>query len=79
MAQVLVRDVPSDAIGKLKRRARRKKHSLQNELREAIVDAAQREDRVAFVEWLREFRRRQAPSSGPDSVTLLRRLRSGRS
>jgi antitoxin FitA len=40
MAQVLVRNLPDDVVARLKSRAARAQHSLEQELRHILIDAA---------------------------------------
>jgi antitoxin FitA len=40
MAQVLVRNLPDDVMGRLKARAARARHSLEQELRLILIEAA---------------------------------------
>jgi antitoxin FitA len=40
MAQVLVRNLPDDVVARLKARAVRARHSLEQELRHILIDAA---------------------------------------
>jgi plasmid stability protein len=40
MAQVLVRNLPDDVVARLKARAARARHSLEQELRDILIDAA---------------------------------------
>jgi hypothetical protein len=40
MAQVLVRNLPDDVVARLKARATRARHSLEQELRNILIDAA---------------------------------------
>jgi plasmid stability protein len=40
MAQVLVRNLPDDVVARLKARAARARHSLEQELRLILIDAA---------------------------------------
>jgi plasmid stability protein len=42
MGQVLVRNLPADVVRKLKRRARQRRRSLQEELKDILEQAAQR-------------------------------------
>jgi antitoxin FitA len=78
LAQVLVRNLSDETVARLKERARRKKRSLEQELRE-IIEGAARSDRSELIAWLDEFRRRQKPDAGPDTLAILRadRARDG--
>ncbi len=75
-SQVLVRNLDPDVVAALKRRARRRGHSLEQELRE-ILTAAARPERN---ELLAEADRIRAMSPGPlrDSVDLIREERDRR-
>jgi antitoxin FitA len=42
MGQVLVRNLPAEVVRKLKRRARQRRRSLQEELKDILEQAAQR-------------------------------------
>ena len=57
MGQVLVRNLDDDVIERLKRKAKLKGHSLEQELREVIIAAAPLtpEERIALFERLRSL------------------------
>lgn len=75
-SQVIVRNLDSEVVAVLKRRARRNGHSLEQELR-AILTGAARPERN---ELIAEADRIRAMTPGPleDSVTLLRQDRDSR-
>lgn len=55
MAQVLVRNLPDDVVARLKARAARQRHSLEQELRNILAEAARpgREDLLADMDRIR--------------------------
>ena len=55
MAQVLVRNLPDDVVARLKARAARARHSLEQELRLILIDAARagRDEVLADMERIR--------------------------
>jgi antitoxin FitA len=55
MAQVLVRNLPDDVVMRLKARAARQRHSLEQELRLILIDAAQpgRDEALADMDRIR--------------------------
>jgi plasmid stability protein len=55
MAQVLVRNLPDDVVARLKARATRSRHSLEQELRLILIDAARagREEVLAEMDRIR--------------------------
>ena len=55
MAQVLVRNLPDDVVARLKARAARSRHSLEQELRLILIDAARagREEVLAEMDRIR--------------------------
>ena len=55
MAQVLVRNLPDDVVARLKARAARARHSLEQELRDILIEAARprREDILADMDRIR--------------------------
>jgi plasmid stability protein len=55
MAQVLVRNLPDDVVARLKARAARARHSLEQELRLILIDAARagREEVLADMDRIR--------------------------
>ncbi|MDE0391263.1 MAG: hypothetical protein OXI57_04245 [Rhodospirillales bacterium] len=75
-SQVIVRNLDSEVVAVLKRRAQRKGHSMEHELR-AILTGAARPERN---EMIAEADRIRAMTPGPlkDSVTLLRQDRDSR-
>ena len=74
MGQLLVRNLDDKVISTLKKRARDSGTSLEAVARQ-ILTASAAPDRAELIRWLREFRARQKPSKGPDSLTLLRQTR----
>jgi plasmid stability protein len=79
MSQILVRDLSSDTVDKLKERARRNRRSLQSEVRDILEDAAAAaEKEEARQRRMEEFLRvadEVRLASGPqtsDSVDLIR-------
>lgn len=75
-SQVLVRNLDAGVVAELKRRAKRKGHSLERELRLILTRAA----RPARAELIAEADRIRAMTPGPleDSVLLLREDRDSR-
>lgn len=75
-SQVIVRNLDTEVVARLKRRARHNGRSLERELR-LILTRAARPDRAAL---LAETDRIRAMTAGPleDSVSLLRRDRDSR-
>jgi len=57
MAQVLVRNLPDEVVARLKARAARARHSLEQELRLILIDAAKpgREEILADMERIRSM------------------------
>ena len=55
MAQVLVRNLPDDVVARLKARAARARHSLEQELRDILIEAArpQREEVLTDMDRIR--------------------------
>ena len=75
-SQVIVRNLDPETVTELKRRAKRKGHSLQRELRNILTDAARPQRR----ELIAEADRIRAMTTGPleDSVSILREDRDSR-
>ena len=74
MAQILVRDLDTVLVRRLKTRARRDGRSLQAEVK-TILEQAAREtgtDRAAALKLIRALRRRFRGRRFPDSATLIR-------
>ena len=71
MAQVIIRNVDDDAIGRLKERARRKGVSLESELRAIVVEAS-RTGVAGFRARAAELRRHLASRKHGDSTPLVR-------
>jgi plasmid stability protein len=73
MGQVLIRDLDDDVIDRLKTRAERKGHSLEEELRELLTAAAPPqltpEEKLAIAERIRSA---IGPLSGFDIHTAIR-------
>ena len=55
MAQVIVRNLPDDVVARLEARAARKRHSLEEELRDILIEASRpsRAELIAEVERIR--------------------------
>ena len=70
MAQVLIRDLKSDVVTRLKARAKRHGRSLQTELKE-ILDKASRQSAVEARALADRIRRELAGRTHSDSVQLL--------
>ncbi len=75
MAQVLVRDLESDVVDKLKERAKSRGRSLEAELRLILEQAAQ-DSRAAGLLELEQIRARLAGRTFSDSLELLREDRA---
>jgi antitoxin FitA len=71
MAQVIVRHLEDETVRRLKERARRKGHSLEQELRE-ILAAAARQDVAEFKARATAIRARYEGTPQTDSALLLR-------
>jgi plasmid stability protein len=71
MAQVIVRHLEDETVRRLKDRARRKGHSLEQELRE-ILAAAARQDMAEFKARAAAIRARYEGTPQTDSTLLLR-------
>jgi plasmid stability protein len=71
MAQVLVRNLPDDVVARLKARAARARHSLEQELRCILIDAARpgRDEVLADMDRIRAMTPR-VPQT--DSTELIR-------
>jgi plasmid stability protein len=78
MAQVLIRNVDEKVVQTLKERAQQHGHSLEQELREILVQAAQpsREDLVALSQRIRAMTPKDRLQS--DSTDLIREDRDRR-
>lgn len=70
MAQVLVRDLKTDVVARLKARAKRHGRSLQTELKE-ILETASRQSTVEARALADRIRRQLAGRAHTDSVDLL--------
>ena len=75
-SQVIVRNLDADVVATLKRKAQRKGHSLEQELRTILTRAA-RPERKELI-WEADRIRAMTPGPLEDSVTLLRRDRDSR-
>jgi antitoxin FitA len=71
MAQVIVRNLEDETVRRLKERARRKGHSLEQELRE-ILAAAARQEKAEFKATAASIRARYEGTPQTDSALLLR-------
>jgi antitoxin FitA len=71
MAQVIVRNLDEEVVQCLKRRARRRGHSLESELREVLAAAA-RQDLEDFRTRAADMRARYQEIAQTDSASLLR-------
>ena len=71
MAQVLVRNLPDDVVAHLKARAARARHSLEQELRHILIEAARqgREEVLADMDRIRAMTPNVAQT---DSAELIR-------
>jgi antitoxin FitA len=71
MAQVLVRNLPDDVVARLKARAARASHSLEQELRDILTEAARprREEILADMDRIRALTPKVQQS---DSAELIR-------
>ena len=74
MTQVLVRNLPDDVVGRLKARAARARHSLEQELRDILIAAARpgRDEVLADMDRIRAMTP-QGPQT--DSAELIRENR----
>ncbi|NUN98529.1 MAG: Arc family DNA-binding protein [Candidatus Omnitrophica bacterium] len=71
MAQVLIREVESEVIDRLKERARRNHRSLEAELRHILVEAAGKSNAEFLAEILeirKHFEGRRFPSDSTDLI-----------
>ncbi len=75
MAQVLIRDLDSAVVAKLKDRAKRRGRSLEAELR-VILEGAAAEDWSGVRTLAAQLRRKLAGRAHTDSVDLLREDRA---
>jgi plasmid stability protein len=71
MAQVIIRNLDDEVVQRLKQRARAKRHSLEQELRDILATAA-RPDLAEFRDFATAMRARYAGVPQTDSVELLR-------
>lgn len=77
MAQVIVRNLDDEVVRRLKERAAVKQHSLEQELREILADAALG-DRSALMEEAARIREMGGRYEMPDVVGLIREDRENR-
>jgi plasmid stability protein len=77
MAQVIVRNLDDEVVRRLKERAALKRHSLEQELREILADAALG-DRSALMEEAARIREMGGRYEMPDVVGLIREDRDNR-
>jgi plasmid stability protein len=77
MAQVIVRNLDDEVVRRLKERAAVKQHSLEQELREILADAALG-DRSALMEEAARIREMGGRYEMPDVVGLIREDRDNR-
>lgn len=70
MAQVLIRNLPDDVIERLKDRAAGKGHSLEQELREIVIDAAplSTAERVAIIDHFQALSKRRPKRDATDMI-----------
>lgn len=70
MAQVIVRNLPDDVVARLKVRARQRKHSLEQELREILREASQpsREEIIADIDRMRATTPHKLQSDSTDLI-----------
>jgi len=70
MAQVIVRNLPDDVVARLKARAKQRKHSLEQELREILREAARpsREEIIADIDRIRAMTPRKLQSDSTDLI-----------
>jgi plasmid stability protein len=70
MAQVIVRNLPDDAVARLKVRAKQRKRSLEQERREILSEAAQpsREEILADLDRIRAMTPRKLQSDSADLI-----------
>ncbi len=70
MAQVIIRNLPDDVVARLKVRARQRKHSLEQELREILQEASQpsREEIIADIDQIRAMTPQKLQSSSTDLI-----------
>jgi plasmid stability protein len=74
MAQVLVRNLPDDVVDRLKTQAVRRRHSLEQELRE-ILTRASRPSRAEMVAGIDRIRAMTPTTLQSDSTDILREER----
>ena len=70
MAQVIIRHLPDDVVARLKVRARQRKHSLEQELREILQEASQpsREEIIADIDRIRAMTPQKLQSNSTDLI-----------
>jgi plasmid stability protein len=75
MAQVLIRNIPSEVIDALKARAQESRRSLQGEMKLILEEAAKgsaRKELKAFLKHAKALRRKACIAKQTDSALLLR-------
>jgi plasmid stability protein len=74
MGQVLIRNLDDQTIASLKRRAERKGHSLEHELRDILKQAAKptAEERLAAVERVAALQKRPSKLLSEDVIRRIR-------
>ncbi len=75
MAQVIIRNLETQTVERLKARARRRHHSLEAELRELLNESVAG-DEGDFITWAREHRLPRIP--GFDAASVVREGRAAR-
>lgn len=70
MAQVIVRDLPDNVVARLEARAARKRHSLEEELRDILIEASRpsRAELIAEVERIRAMTPRRLDIDSTDLI-----------
>jgi plasmid stability protein len=70
MAQVIVRNLPDDVVARLEARAARKRHSLEEELRDILIEASRpsRAELIAEVERIRAMTPRRLDIDSTDLI-----------
>jgi plasmid stability protein len=78
MVSLLVRDMETETVARLKVRAVLHGRSLQAEVRAILEAEAALSDRSAWLAWMDGFRAQVGQRPGPDAVDLLRESRDER-
>jgi plasmid stability protein len=78
MSQVLIRNLDNHTIASLKRRAQRKGHSLEQELRDILNQAAEPtvEERLATVERVAALQKKPSKLLSEDVIRRIRNRRA---